>query len=255
MKILTIAKFSLAAAEAFMLAVFILPITRGILNAGNAFGILLCTAALACTIGWGKLRSLPLWHTKAGKIILCCIAVLIVVAVTYAVFLSVMMANAYDSRPEKPNVVVVLGCGVKGTRPTQMLTYRLDAAYEYLTENDGVMCVVSGGQGKGEDISEAEAMKRYLIEKGLPEERIITEDRSTSTEENLSYTAEILKEMGLPLDITIVSDGYHQYRASLIARDCGYENVYSISGFTRLYLLPTYWLREWLALTAYYIIG
>lgn len=255
MKLSIAVRLILSALEIFLLMIFVIPLSRNVVNAGNIFGIVLCLILLAATVMWEKFFSLirSSWNARAGRIVICSAVLLISIAVIYAVYLSILMAGAYNAPPKEPNAVVVLGCSVKGTRPSQMLAYRLDAAYDYLNEHEDVICIVSGGQGRGEDISEAEAMKTYLVEKGIDPERIFEEGRSSSTKENLLYSAEILEDMGLPLDITIVTDGYHQYRASLLAKDCGYDSVYSISGYTKPYLLPTFWLREWLALTAYYI--
>ena len=78
---------------------------------------------------------------------------------------------------------------VKATTPSLTLKSRLDTAIEYLNiTKDDTYIVVSGGQGNGENISEAKAMQRYLIQKGIEEEKIILEDKSTSTNENFKYS-------------------------------------------------------------------
>ena len=93
--------------------------------------------------------------------------------------------------------MIVLGCGVNGDRPSLMLTERLDAAYDYLNTHEEVVCILSGGQGKGENISEAECMYRSLTEKGIARDRLYKEDRSTSTRENLLYSKKIIEEKNL----------------------------------------------------------
>ena len=75
------------------------------------------------------------------------------------------MVRASKSAPKDETVMIVLGCGVNGDRPSLMLTERLDAACDYLNTHEEVVCILSGGQGKGENISEAECMYRYLTEK------------------------------------------------------------------------------------------
>lgn len=257
MKLSAVFKAVLLCAELFLLLVFIFPITKRVLNAGNLCGMAACFVFIAATVFSDKLFAFiaSAWQRTGGRIALLSTGAVLLAGIIYLCVLSVLMANAYNDPPESPNVVVVLGCQVRGTTPSQMLRYRLDAAYDYLTEHEGALCVVTGGQGSGEDIPEAHAMKEYLVGKGISPERIITEDRSTNTEENLKFTADILSELGLPLEITIVSDGYHQYRARLLAKELGYSQINSISGYTRAYMLPTYWVREWLALTAYFIFG
>ena len=87
--------------------------------------------------------------------------------------------------------VVVLGAGLRKDVPSDLLRRRLDAAYAYYQENPEVVIVVTGGQGNGETIPEGVAMGRYLAEKGVPQEQIIVEQKSTSTEENLLFAKEL----------------------------------------------------------------
>ena len=100
---------------------------------------------------------------------------------------SVLLVNAYSKEYEKieTNYVVVLGCGVfPDGRLTLSLMKRLNSAYDYLIAHPDTICIVSGGQGPNEPTTEAYSMAQYLLEKGIPEERIIQEDKSTSTNEN-----------------------------------------------------------------------
>ena len=98
-----------------------------------------------------------------------------------------------------------------------------------------------------EDISEAEAMRRYLNAHGIADERIITEDRSTTTDENIRFTAELLSEIGISDNITIVTNEFHQYRADIFARRAGLT-VGHHSARTSPRLLLNQWVREWGAL-------
>lgn len=125
-----------------------------------------------------------------------------------------------------------------------MLSERLEVAFEYLEDNPDVLCIVTGGQGENEDITEAKAMKDYLVNKGIDDFRILIEDKATSTVQNLEFSKKILDENNFGYNITIVTDGFHQYRASLIAKDLGLKPN-ALSAKTKPYLLPTYWVREW----------
>ena len=157
----------------------------------------------------------------------------------------------YQNRPPKqPNTVIVLGCKVKGTTPSLMLRRRLEAAATYLSEHETAFCIVSGGQGPGESISEAQAMQTYLTAHGIAADRILLEDQSTDTAENIANSKAILEQQGLPLQVTLITDGFHQYRAHLLAEQNGLE-AWSVSGATRPILVPTYWVREWMALAEY----
>ena len=124
-----------------------------------------------------------------------------------------------------------------------------------MQKNPEAVCVVSGGKGSDEKISEAEAMRRYLVDKGLDESRIIMEDKSTSTFENIKFTFAITDKLALGRDITIVTDGFHQYRASLIAKKEGAGEVKAYSAHTEPRYAPAYWVREWLGLTHFFVFG
>lgn len=116
---------------------------------------------------------------------------------------------------------IVLGAKVNRTTPSLSLQYRLEAAATYANTYPHVQLVLSGGQGPGEDCSEAEAMYNYLVNKGIDPNRLLMEDKSTSTFENLSYSKQLL-----PTDvdaITIISSDYHLHRAQMIAENLQLE--------------------------------
>ncbi len=236
-------------AEAALLLVFLIPVFLDILCAGNIAGIAVSLLLLAVTVFWEKFIEITgkIWSFTAGRITLSILAVIAAAAIVLAGFLSVNMIRAVNNTPRKPCTVVVLGCHVKGSTPSLMLTRRLNTAYDYLTENPEALCIVTGGQGVGEDIPEGQAMKTYLVEKGIDEERIYTEEKSVNTYENIVFAKEIIEEEKLISDIVIITDGFHQYRASIIAQNQGLES-YSVSCRTRPELIPTYWVREWMAL-------
>jgi uncharacterized SAM-binding protein YcdF (DUF218 family) len=162
------------------------------------------------------------------------------------------MLDAMYRKPDSSDTVIVLGCKVKGTRPSLMLKRRLDSACEYLENNSEVLVIVSGGKGSDEEISEAECMKAYLIEKGIAPERIYKEDKSTSTYENFKFSKEIMQEYNLGSNLTVVTDGYHQLRAGIIADSLGIKTN-AVSAHTSWWLVPTYWVREWFAVVYTFI--
>lgn len=226
-------------------------------NLGNIFGTAACLCLIALTLRWSGFKAFikGLWKTPAGKSAIAAAGVILLAALVYIIIVNVMMFRAIANKPDKPNVVVVLGCQVRNGSPSRMLRRRLDAAKELLDKFPDVKCVVSGGQGSDEIITEAECMKRYLIDSGISADRIIMEDKSKTTFENLKFTLEKLDEMGLGRDITIVTDGYHQYRASLIAKMNGAGKVTSYSASTELRYILSYWVREWLGLTKLFIFS
>ncbi|WP_455715620.1 YdcF family protein [Anaerosporobacter sp.] len=153
------------------------------------------------------------------------------------------MVTAATNNAKEKSTVIVLGCKVYGERPSLMLVERLEAAYDYLVENPNSVCILSGGQGTDEDISEAECMYRYLISQGISSERLYKEEKSTSTRENLIYSKDILDSYQLNKDIAIVTNEFHEYRAGKIAESLGLEYS-AVSAKTAWWLLPTYYVRE-----------
>jgi uncharacterized SAM-binding protein YcdF (DUF218 family) len=161
------------------------------------------------------------------------------------------MVRAALKKPDPDANVIVLGCEVKGERPSRMLTGRMDTAIEYLQEHPGLYCVLSGGRGENEKISEAECMFRYMTGRGISPERLIKEDRSVSTRENLLFSLQKLQEAGLagtagthaPLEIAIVTNEFHACRAGLIARQLGLR-AGSVPAASPWWLLPTFYVRE-----------
>jgi len=239
-----------------MLIWFAIPFTRGIVNIGNISGVAVSGACLVIFIMFRPFTALVkrMWENPAGKIIVSAVTALSIVCVLAALIISIFMVRTMNDRPKNDRTtLVVLGCQVKNGKPSRMLKSRLDTAYEYLSEHDTVNVVVSGGQGDDELISEAQCMRDYLVEKGISSERIFMEDKSANTEENLRFSLELIEKNGLCSDITIVTDGFHQLRAELIAKKLG-VGPNNIPAATRWYLFPTYWVREWFG-NVYFIIS
>lgn len=164
--------------------------------------------------------------------------------------LSIMMVNASRNTPlaeGQADTAVVLGCLVVDGRPGLELSGRLEQALQYLERNPAAMVVVTGAQGRRETTTEAAVEAAWLIERGIAQERIIIEDRSYNTSQNLSNTAALLAEAGLPNSIVIFTDGYHQMRSQLYAGMYGLT-ARGISARTPWWLLPGDWLREQAAL-------
>ena len=243
-------------AELFLLVVFLIPVFNNIFNPGNAIGLLVTIALILVTVFFEKFVSFLKFHfdTPIGKWVIIISAVVTALAVIYVTVLSCFMTAALTRSPDDAQAVVVLGCKVNGTTPSRMLTRRLDSAKRFLDSHPDAVCVVSGGKGDDEKISEAQAMKTYLTEKGISPERIIPEDKSVNTDENMRFSSDILKKMGIE-KAAIVTDGFHQYRAGLIARKYGLETtaVNADTDALTAWLVPTYWIREWLAITAEFI--
>lgn len=155
---------------------------------------------------------------------------------------------------ENSDYILILGAGlVNGKNPSLLLKGRLDVALKSINDYGNTSyIVVSGGQGNDEKISEAEAMKNYLVNHGITEERIIMEDKSTSTNENFKFSKEKIEEHSKKhideLNIKIITTDFHSFRSSILAKNAGYKNITSYSSTTKWYMVPVLYLREAFAL-------
>ncbi|MBU3158754.1 YdcF family protein [Clostridium frigoris] len=148
----------------------------------------------------------------------------------------------------KSDYLMILGAGIRGEVPSTALFQRLYASLEYIKINPNIKIVVSGGRGSGESITEAEAMKRFLIKHGVSKDNIIKEERSTNTFENMKFTTHILKKTnkGEKIEVTIVTNNFHMFRAKFLAQRQGLK-VYGYPAPLHPMLVPTCFAREYLA--------
>lgn len=148
--------------------------------------------------------------------------------------------------PENGDYIIVLGARVRGEQISLSLKARLDKACAYLNENPDTKAILSGGQGPGENISEAEAMQRYLVAQGIEKERLYLEDQSKDTTENIKNSFEIIDGQKEEATVIVVTNRFHVLRSKMIAGDLG-KKVSGIGARTLPYLIPTYYLREFFA--------
>ena len=247
-----------AAISLVLFGFFFAPVFFHILNIGNISGMILSTIIFLFNIFHHQSLSLisKFRETTVGNIVFYIIsAVVLVLTVAVIVISAFLLKAANDSPKTTDTTVIVLGCKVKGTLPSLMLRRRLDAAYVYLSEHPTVNAVVSGGKGDDEDISEAQCMYNYLTAKGISSNRIFMEDKSESTYENLKFSKNIIINNNLSGKITIITDGYHQLRAEMIALSLQYSKPSNISANTSPWLVPTYVVREWFAVAYQFAFG
>jgi uncharacterized SAM-binding protein YcdF (DUF218 family) len=152
--------------------------------------------------------------------------------------------NAQNKNTENAQYVIILGAGLNGTGPSLTLLQRINTAIEYLNKNNDTTVVVSGGRGFLKTVTEAEVMAELLQRNGIQKHRIILEDRSTNTYENLLYSGNLI--YGNKKTI-IVSSEFHLFRAKSIAKRIGYTNIGQIASKTPPLLVPNYYVREYLA--------
>ncbi|MBQ3600054.1 MAG: YdcF family protein [Lachnospiraceae bacterium] len=180
------------------------------------------------------------------------ISLIMVILVLFGSILGRIVYYGTSFNSQKVDYVIVLGAQVRGKTVSLALKHRLDATVSYLSEYPDTMVIVSGGQGAGEDISEAEAMYQYLIDNGVEPGRIIKEDKSTNTRENLLFSKIYV---GQEQSVLIVSNSFHVYRAVNIAKKLGYENINSLPAKTDKIMCVHYYAREILAVLKYKLVG
>ena len=166
----------------------------------------------------------------------------------FALMIIFISASGKTTAKYTEDAAIVLGAGIRGDEVTPMLAARLDAAYDYLQKNTKAVVVVSGVRGSWESISEALAMQRYLVDKGMPENRILLEDKSANTYQNLRNSKRILDSyFNRPYSVVCITSRSHLFRATRIGRKLGF-NMTGLSAEIPFYLWPPVYLRETLAL-------
>ncbi|MCL2529715.1 MAG: YdcF family protein [Coriobacteriia bacterium] len=206
-------------------------------NAGFVIVGLFALAVLLYGVLWERLKKAKWLH--AAALALC------VIIVGFMGFLSFYGSNNNVTYDE--DVVIVLGAGIRGEQVTPILAYRLDRAVEYHAQNPDALIIVSGGQGPQEDITEALAMERYLIERGIPAAQIIKEEESTSTFENFAFSRVILEEeFAEGYSAAFITNNFHVYRAERIAAAAGISASH-MGAHIKWYGVPITYSREILA--------
>lgn len=193
-------------------------------------------AGLALFLHFGIWAKLPSMLQKI-------ITVVILIGILLFVIVEGCIISAYRAKGEANlDYLIVLGAQVKEKGPSAALKFRLDTAYDYLIENEDTVCIVSGGQGPNEPHSEAQGMRDYLIGKGIAKERIIMEDQSTDTSENIAFSARFLD---MEKDsVGIVTNNFHVFRGVHLARHYGIKNVCGIAAPSNIYFQLNNMVRE-----------
>ncbi len=161
--------------------------------------------------------------------------VCILFTVTFLVHLSDTLFDPPAVEPENvPDdaVLLVFGSKIQGANPARPLMLRLNKAAEIMKMKPGVLCVVSGGQGKDELYTEASVMRNYLVSAGISPERLIVEEESHDTIENIRNFTDIRSADASPVagrPVVFVSNGFHLARILTIARRLGINDAYAVA--------------------------
>ncbi len=198
--------------------------------------------------GFSDRIAVPMWLRVVWRAGLCaCIAYTLVLC-------GIVMTGMKAVPPQDADYLLVLGARVeKNGVPSPALRHRIDAAYEYLTGNPDTVVIATGGQGRDEDMPEAECIKNELVKLGIPEERILVENKSTSTTENLTNSLEMIGDN--KKTVGIVTNNYHVYRSVKLAKKVGYENPCGYAASYTGITLPNYLVREAVCLTVEWLTG
>ena len=179
-------------------------------------------------------------------------ALLALLFVVLSITGGVIARSAHGTDAPEADYLIVLGCKVNGTTPSLMLRQRINAAAAYLNACPEATAIVSGGQGNGENITEAACMYDHLTAAGIARERIVLEDQSTSTMENLRFSMELMEP---DASVAIVSNEFHLYRAGQMAQSLGLDPTLIPASTEYPILTASYYLREILAVWKYHLLG
>lgn len=213
------------------------------------WGVLAVVCLILSVILFHKefVKKLPRWFKVSSLV--CFVAGILFFGAIEGTIISKFSAQA------KPGAdyMIILGAQWKPRGPSYVLQKRLDTALIYLQENPDTKVIVSGGQGSNEPISEAQGMSEYLIKSGISEERIIIEDKSTSTYENLSFSGELFDKSNQR--VVLITSNFHVYRVEQIAKKQGYAQAESLAAPSHPAMVANNMMREFFGVLKDWWIG
>lgn len=267
----------LAAGAVICLAYFVIIVVYAGFGTASAFIWLLLGGLLAAAAAGLKYyqkypERVELW-IPVSLVTLCASGLVILLVVQILIF-----GRIPSTAESGLDYVIVLGASVKEDGISKTLKLRLDKAAEYAGENPETVLVLSGAQGAGEPVTEAQAMQEYLLEQGVTEEQMILENRSYSTLENIVYSRLLIEQdreekkaqwqkeraelafpamqvADKPVRIGIITSNFHLFRARMIARKQGLTDVRGIASESDRVLFVHFCLRDSLAILKDRLMG
>ncbi len=228
---------------------FCMPVLHGGFGEGSVFGIMVCGMGIALVALYPKAVKKGRQQRWLARVF----AALYALGLGWAAFLTGLIISSQAMAVPQGLDVIVLGAQVySAERMGMSLTNRVERAAEYLQANPAVNCIVTGGQGGNEPCPEALAAKNALVRKGIDPARIYMEDKSRNTRQNLRFAMEVARENGLGTRVVVVSQNFHMYRAVRLARSAGFD-AYALPAKTDPVIFPSYYGRELLSLTKWYV--
>ncbi len=255
----------------------VIVIYSGITTSFSLIWLMFAAISVLLAAGWEAYikykDKIPLW-IPVSVVTMCCTGILVFAVVEILIFTGVTVRDTSNL-----DYVIVLGARVKETGITKSLKKRLDKAIKYLDDNPGTILVLSGGQGEDEPVSEAVAMRDYLVYNGVREEKLILDTRSFSTVENIAYSRVAIEEdqarkkvsrldnpiimkpgtfmevPDKPIKIGVLTNDFHVYRAQQIAKKWGIPDICTISCDSDPILFLHFCVRECAAILKDKLVG
>ncbi len=189
-------------------------------------------------------RKSPRW---VRAVILLLRSVILVCVVWFFAVQSCVVSGMFAKGEAAADYVLVAGAMVYGEEPSPALLSRLDAAYDYMTAHPNAVSILCGGQGVGEDITEAECMRRVLTERGISPTRLILEEQSSTTAENMQNARTLIEEKDVR--VMVVTSNFHVFRTVRLAEESGFGEVYGLAAPFKSIMLLHYMAREFLTIS------
>ena len=190
---------------------------------------------------------LPRWLRYAWRTAL--VAALVLLAGLMSLVISGMNASA----PPGMDYLVVLGASVYADGPSPALTRRVNAVTGCLDRHPDAVIIASGGQGPNEPVSEAQCIRDELVKRGVDPGRIVMEDKSTDTQENMVYSRALIDRPDAA--VGIVTNNFHIWRSMRLARRAGLTNAHGIAAEYTGPTLLHFMVRETISIAVHFLRG
>jgi len=252
-------RIALSATGALLLADAIALMLTGLINFGVALPAAIGAAFLVLSWRWHAVAQWRAASTRHQRLWRAGWTIFFAWLATVVVFFHTINREIAESAPGNAaaKAIVILGSGSPHCTASPTLAARLDEGMTLARRMASARVVVSGGVGFNEQCSEADVMADYLIARGMTPGRLIREDRSTSTDENMRFSRQLLEHDGVSAaePIVVVTSDFHLMRATRIARKAGFATVYEAGAATPLYVRYNAWLREYFANISGWVLG
>ena len=192
-------------------------------------------------------KKLPAWLRRGFR------CALLMGMLWLCALISLVVSGMTQSAPANMDYLIVLGARVEQDGPSPALTRRLNAAMDYLEESPDTLVIASGGQGSDEPMSEAECIRNELVRRGIAAERILLEDKSTDTWENITFSMALMEET--EASAGVLTNNFHVWRAVKLARSAGLENAHGVAAKYTGWTLFHYMVREAICITVEFLRG